>query len=161
MKWMKLTVFPVFLFTTFLIAGCEEDEITDNAFYLGIALPMSGAQETPPVNTSATGTIDAAYDIYSKVLTYTIKWSGLSGVPLAAHIHGPATAGYAALPVQPLWTSPNPSRFPATGTYSGSLLVDGIVIKQENLLAGAYYVNLHTASNTGGEIRGQIILTRK
>ena len=43
-----------------------------------------------------------------------------------------------------------------TGTYSGSVLVDGTAINETDLLNGLYYFNFHTALNPGGEIRGQI-----
>jgi hypothetical protein len=160
MKWMKLTACTVFLFS-FIVISCELDDITEDGFFVGNALPMNGAQETPPVTTAATGTIDATYSIYTKVLTYTVNWSGLSGLPVAAHVHGLATQGYAAGIVQPMWTAANAVLYPASGKYTGSLFVDGVNIREENILAGAYYINLHTAAKPNGEIRGQIILTRK
>ena len=160
MKWMKLTACTAFLFSLILIS-CELDDIREDGFFVGSALPMSGAQETPPVTTAASGTIDATYSIYTKVVTFTVNWSGLSGLPVAAHVHGTATKGYAAGIVQPLWTAPNALLYPASGKYTGSMFVDGVNIKEENILAGAYYINLHTAANPGGEIRGQLILTRQ
>jgi hypothetical protein len=42
------------------------------------------------------------------------------------------------------------------GSYKGSMLVDDVVVKEQDLLNGVYYVNLHTAAFPGGEIRGQI-----
>ena len=43
-----------------------------------------------------------------------------------------------------------------SGTLSGTLLVDGTVIKENDLLNGQYYLNIHTSVYPGGEIRGQI-----
>src|SRR5687767_506791 len=120
MKWMKLTVLPAFILAAFFVVACEDEDITEEGYYAATGLPMTGAQETPPVVTSATGTIDATYSIYTKVLTYSINWSGLSAPPIAAHIHGTATMGYAAGIVQPFWTAANPVLFPASGKYSGS-----------------------------------------
>ena len=49
---------------------------------------MTGAQETPPVTTTATGSIDANYNRLTKTLTYSLSFSGLSDSAVAAHIHG-------------------------------------------------------------------------
>jgi len=160
MKWMKLTACVAILFS-FFIVSCELDDITEDGFFVGSALPMTGAQETPAVATAATGTIDATYSIYTKVVTFTVNWSGLSGLPIMAHVHGTATKGYAAAVVQPMWTAANAVLYPASGKYTGSMFVDGVKIKEEHILAGEYYINLHTAANPAGEIRGQLILTRQ
>ena len=64
--------------------------------YAGKALIMSGVQEIPVVTTTATGTIDADYSKLTKVLTYKIAWSGLSGNASRAHIHGTAEIGFTA-----------------------------------------------------------------
>ena len=42
------------------------------------------------------------------------------------------------------------------GTYTGTLLADGVVVKEDDLLNGVYYINIHTAAYPNGEIRGQI-----
>jgi hypothetical protein len=35
--------------------------------------------------------------------------------------------------------------------------VDGVAVREEDLLNGMYYINIHTATYPGGEIRGQIV----
>ena len=79
-------------------------------------------------------------------LTYTVKYEGLSGPAVAAHIHGPADPGANAPPVVPFANAASP----ITGTAT---LTDA---QAADLKAGKYYVNVHTAANKGGEIRGQI-----
>ena len=75
----------------------------------GIAAPMSfkvdlnGAQQVPPVQTGATGTADLTYDPATRVLTWDVNHSGLSGPATMAHFHGPATQGNNAPPV--IWLS--------------------------------------------------------
>lgn len=160
MKWPKLTAFTACIFTAFILNSCQPDDITESGYFVGSNLPMNGAQETPPISVPATGTINATYSNNTKVLNFTIDWSGLSGLPVAAHIHGTGTAGYAAGVVKNLWTAPNATLYPASGSYSGSMFVDGVHLKEEHLLAGAYYINIHTQARPAGEIRGQIILTR-
>jgi CHRD domain len=144
-------------------------------------IPMTGAQEGAPFNvSSAIGSLDVYYAKNSKTLSYKITWQGLTDTIVGIHIHGPAPIGYpgAAPPgaatqpnapiLQSILPSKNEALFPFRGgSYSGTLLVDGVVIKEENLLNGMYYLNIHTqgivpglvAPNnkyTGGEIRGQI-----
>jgi hypothetical protein len=43
-----------------------------------------------------------------------------------------------------------------SGSITGSLPLDMITQKEDELLGGKWYSNIHTAANPGGEIRGQI-----
>ena len=54
---------------------------------------LTGAQQVPPVQTSATGTADLSYDPVTRVVTWSVTYSGLSGPATMAHFHGPAAAG--------------------------------------------------------------------
>lgn len=156
MKIPRLTALLLSLPILFFIS-CEktEDVERDNIYY-GIMLPMSGAQETPAIVSNGIGVIDANYNRLTKTLSYKVQFSGLSGNATAAHIHGLGEVGVTAPVIQTF------SGFPAMpgGSYSGSLLIDGVKIKEEDLLASRYYVNIHTAARPAGEIRGQIILTK-
>ena len=122
---------------------------------------LTGAAERPtPVTTNASG--DATFTVSTSgtttTITYSVTVSGLSGPVTAAHIHGPADANSAANPIVTLTVT-------GTGTsgvvVSGSFTATGhatINIAQlvTHMLAGNTYVNLHTAANPNGEIRGQI-----
>ena len=153
MQLSKLTA--VFLPVIFLLSCTDPEEFEKENTYVG-TITMTGAQETPPVTTAATGTIEATYSKLSKTLSYKVTFSGLSGNATMAHIHGPGEVGIKADVLQTF-------TFPAktSGTYSGTLFMDGIKIKEEELLAGRYYINIHTAANGNGEIRGQLILAKK
>jgi len=108
---------------------------------------LSGAEEVPPVETSATGTTDVTYDSDTKKLTWTLEYSGLSGDATAAHFHGPADPGENAGPVVPI-----------PDTASGSTGEADLTEEQAaDLIAGKWYANVHTAANPGGEIRGQVM----
>ena len=80
-------------------------------------------------------------------MTWRINYSGLSGPPTAAHFHGPAAPGANAGVAVPI---PNPATSPVQGPAT---LTDA---QAADLLAGRYYINIHTAANPGGEIRGQV-----
>ena len=159
MRLPKLTAFLLSL-SIFIIFSCGKstEETEKENIYYGRALPMTGAQETPPVTTSATGSIDANYNRLTKTLSYKVTFSGLSGTgATAAHIHGLGEVGVKADVLQTF------IGFPAvtSGTYSGSLLIDGTKFTEEYLLGSRYYINIHTALNAGGEIRGQLILKKE
>jgi len=102
----------------------------------------------PGITSSGKGTGTFTFDPATKVLTYTVEYEGLSGPAAAAHIHGPAEPGANAGVVVPFASAASP----ITGTAT---LTDAQVAE---LQAGKYYVNVHTAANRGGEIRGQITL---
>ena len=108
---------------------------------------MNAAQEVPPTTSTGTGTAQLTYDTASKNLEWTVSYKGMSGPVMAGHIHGPAAPGAnsgVAVPFKDAGTSP----IKGSATLTDAQAAD--------LLAGKDYVNLHTAANKGGEIRGQI-----
>lgn len=137
------------------LAACDKDDDDDNKNEIvekkGIA--MTGDQEVPAKTTNATGTADVSYNKTTKILSFTLYWTDLSDVPTGSHIHGPAARGENA-GVKFDFFSAIPKT--VTGTYSSTATVDEVNIKEDSLLKGFYYFNIHTANNPGGEIRGQI-----
>ena len=123
-----------------LAAGCAAD-----GGYRGTSLTLSGAQEVPPVTTAATGsgtiTIGADGSVSGSVTT-----TGVAAT--AAHIHE-APAGKNGPIIIPLTkTSDNVWTVPP-----GAKLTDA---QYQSFKAGNLYVNVHSAANKGGEIRGQL-----
>jgi Cu/Zn superoxide dismutase len=116
-------------------------------------LLLEGSQEVPAKNTGASGTMDVSYNKTTKVLTYTITWKALTGNPVGSHIHGVAPRGMNAPVVHP-FTDLIPKT--SAGTFTNTVAVDEVAIKEKELLMGLYYLNIHTPNNPGGEIRGQI-----
>lgn len=110
-----------------------------------VKVVLSGAEEVPPVATKATGsgTIVIAAD---KSVSGSVTTTGVAGT--AAHIHL-APAGKNGPVIVPMdktadnvWT-----------IKAGSKLTDA---QYESFKAGELYVNVHSAANKGGEIRGQL-----
>jgi hypothetical protein len=108
---------------------------------------LDGKSEVPATTSTATGTADVDYDAATKKLTWKLTYSGLTGPATAAHFHGPAEAGKNAGVKVPI---ANATSSPAEGSAT---LTDE---QAADLLAGKYYINVHTAANPGGEIRGQV-----
>ncbi|PIT02140.1 CHRD domain-containing protein [Bradyrhizobium nitroreducens] len=108
---------------------------------------LDGKSEVPATTSSATGTADLNYDAASKKLSWTVTYSGLSGPATAAHFHGPAEAGKNAGVAVAI---PNAAASPVKGEAT---LTDA---QAADLLGGKLYINIHTAANPGGEIRGQV-----
>ena len=108
---------------------------------------LDGKSEVPANTSTATGTADLDYDAASKKLTWKLTYSGLSGPATAAHFHGPAEPGKNAGVVLPIT---NATSSPADGSAT---LTDA---QAADLMAGKMYINVHTAANPGGEIRGQV-----
>jgi len=109
---------------------------------------LSGAKEVPKTDSKGTGKLDATYDTTTKVLTYTLTFDGLTGPAAAAHFHGPATRKETAGVLAPIGGK-NPTS-PVMGTVT---LTDD---QAKDLKTGKVYVNVHTAADPGGEIRGQV-----
>jgi hypothetical protein len=154
----KLFLFFFVLFTiSATIISCEKDN--DDEVISKTALPMSPSQEPPPpaVVSAATGSIDASYNKTTKILNYKVTWQNLTSDSIRGmHIHGVADPGFNAGILQTFSGYP----LKASGTYSGSVFADGVVIKEEDLLANKYYINIHTKLYPGGEIRGQLLMNQ-
>jgi Cu/Zn superoxide dismutase len=107
---------------------------------------LKGSNEVPPNTSSGSGKAEATFDTYSKVLTYTVTYSDLSGPALGAHFHGPSEPGKNAGIALPFKSAQSPIQGTATLTEA----------QAADLLAGKWYANIHTAANPGGELRGQM-----
>src|SRR5215470_12598219 len=108
---------------------------------------LDAKSEVPPNASTATGSADIDYDAATKKLSWKVTYSGLSGPATAAHFHGPAEAGKNAGVAIAI---PNAGSSPVEGSAT---LTEA---QAADLESGKYYVNIHTAANPGGEIRGQV-----
>ncbi|HEY6063221.1 MAG TPA: CHRD domain-containing protein [Chitinophagaceae bacterium] len=165
MKLIKLTALTSLLFVFVLgISSCEKiAEKKKTTDYQKNGILMTAAQEVPANTSTALGIMDVFYSKETRLLTWSVTWTGLTGPVSLMHIHGLAPKGYSAGVVYNIITpsnglaTPNPTLYPATGKFSGTMLADGVIVKEPDLLNGFYYMNIHTAANPGGEIRGQIV----
>jgi hypothetical protein len=108
---------------------------------------MNAAQEVPPKASTGSGEMVGQLDTATKTFTYTVSFNGLTGPATMAHFHGPAAPGANAGVEVPLGNNP-------TSPIKGEKVLTAV--QMSDLVAGKWYVNVHTAANPGGEIRGQV-----
>ena len=125
------------------LAGCAS-MMASNTVNFGAAL--TGAAEVPANATAGSGALTASLNKDTSVLTWKITYTGLTGAATAAHFHGPAPAGVNAGVALGFDNAASPIEGKATLTPA----------QVADLMAGKWYVNVHTAANKGGEIRGQL-----
>lgn len=107
---------------------------------------LKGISETPPNNSTATGNAIFTYDNTTYILTGTVTFQGIA--PTGVHIHKGAV-GVAGEVVFQLdsGTITSPISFTSAALDS---------TQRADLMANLYYVNIHSTTYLGGEIRGQL-----
>ena len=138
-----------------ILAACATGAIawsaSANAAPQSFKADLTGAQQVPPVETSGKGSADLTYDPATRALTWNVTYSGLSGPATMAHFHGPAAAGKNGPVV--IWLA-------AKGASADSPIKGEATLtpeQAEQFTSGMWYVNVHTAANPKGEIRGQVV----
>ncbi|MCA8942703.1 MAG: CHRD domain-containing protein, partial [Planctomycetes bacterium] len=107
--------------------------------------PIDATQVVPPNASPATGTGMVTLDTGTNMLTWNITSAGLLAPETVAHFHGPAAVGANAGVQLPIAVG-SPSA--GSATVSASQAAD--------ILAGLWYVVIHSSMFPGGEIRGQV-----
>jgi hypothetical protein len=116
------------------------------AAMVNLKADLKASNEVPPVDSKGGGSVTATFDTASKQLTWKGTVSGLTGPATAAHFHS-AESG-----------KNGPVAVPIAGADKGSFEGSAILTDAQaaELIAGKWYVNVHTATNKAGEIRGQV-----
>jgi hypothetical protein len=135
-----------------VVFSCKKDEVVVNPDKIyQVSTTLSGANEVPAVVSSATGTTTGTYNQTTKILSITTTYAGLTAT--AGHIHTQTVT-----PV-PLKTGGVTFGFPATGLASPIVYTTAVPLttaQETDLLNGIMYVNIHSAANPSGEIRGNL-----
>lgn len=127
-----------------------------------ISFPLTVAQTNPMASfpdgaTLPSGLAMVQVDTNANTISWEVSYQNLTGPIIApgAHFHGPASLGSNA-GIEVFLTDGNPPE-PATGTLMGSA---SLTDQQEmDVLAGLWYLNIHTEANLSGELRGQVVST--
>ncbi len=149
MNTFSKLAFGLLVSLSFALGSCSSDDDDDqpsNIVQFEDA-DLTGDEETPPNNSSAMGTFSGSYNRNTKILTYTITHMGITPTNMHFHKGEPGVPGGVVFPIgSSPWTSPINDQTPA-------LTAD----QEADLLAGKWYVNIHSAAYPAGELRGQVV----
>jgi len=151
-----------------------------HATIISYSTTLSGPNESPVNASPGTGNASAIYDNVAHTLTVHVDFTGLTGTTTASHIHGPtavaftSTAGVAT-------TTPTFAGFPlgvTSGTYdkvldltlassynpsfvtaNGGTTASAEAALTQAIADGKAYLNVHSSTFPGGEIRGFLVPT--
>jgi hypothetical protein len=124
---------------------------------------LSGDEEVPPVDTDASGSAFFTFQtLFRREFLITVRFqSGLSGPATGAHIHnappgvnGPIVLDFSLGSI--LSTGFVSVNVNDADDLSGPLAGETLQDLRDAMENGNTYINVHTAENPGGEIRGQI-----
>ena len=114
---------------------------------------LDSGQEVPPVTTTATGLGQVVLNAARDQIIASAAYTGLSGAQTLAHMHGPAPIGVSAGVLFNL--DPAPAQGGTTGRFDGIWFAI-TPTQAADLENGLHYFNVHSTTNGGGEVRGQI-----
>jgi hypothetical protein len=158
------------------VTGLILQVTTANAVPITFVTNLSGANEVPPISTTATGVATVVLDTTAHTIDIGATFSGLSSNTTNAHIHccQPLGTNAGVATMQPAFDG-----FPlgvTSGTYplthfdllaasfynppfltaNGGTAAGAAAALEAGILGGMSYFNIHTVTNSGGEIRGQL-----
>ncbi len=155
----------VALATVGVVLRADDDEGTT------VRAKLSGFQEAAPTPKLTAGSGDFRGTIApdDRSLTFTLRWSNLTGAPLVAHFHFAQRGVSGAVVVNICGTPGKPACGGATGSITGTAVASDVQsVPAQGFVAGDFagflrtirngvsYVNIHTATFPAGEIRGQV-----
>jgi hypothetical protein len=166
-------VLPALVLTAALAFQAPSARATPITF----ATNLTGAAEIPPVNSPGTGQATVILDQTANTLQVHVTFSGLTSGTTASHIHCCVASGAPGNFIVAT-TTPTFPDFPlgvtagtydhtldltSTSSYNPAFVTDegGVSGAEAALItaleSGANYLNVHTADNPGGEIRGILV----
>lgn len=142
--FQKIKLFTAALVLTTVLFSCGKDDNPDNNI-VTYKTTLSGANEVPSNTSTATGNATLTYNKSTKAFSIVTNFQGLT--PTMGHIH------------KAVKDFNGPVLFPFSDVGISPIKFDGVLTDAQFLALDkdSMYVNLHTATNPGGELRGQLI----
>jgi hypothetical protein len=175
---MKRTIAVLTLTTLAILVACgsSNDSTTapkSNVVSFSVQLTPAGEPGALAGNPTGSGQFTATLDTVTNVFTYNGTFTGLTSNVNNGHIHGPFTPGGAATAASPIinFNTLAGATFVGFGTANAGSVSGTVTLTaatqftagingdsaKKLLLAGLTYVNIHTVTNGGGEIRAQLV----
>lgn len=108
-----------------------------------------------------------SYDDFTNILSINVGWGSgngfinLTGAATASHIHGPTPSAGAGSFLENAGVIPSIGTLTRNNSTANAGFISTTVTLSESqeteLLAGRYYINIHTTTNASGEIRGNLV----
>ena len=138
--FLQIMVISGFLFTAVSCGDDDDDEDQIDVF----TATLSGANEVPPNESTATGSAELTYNRNTRIFQIVVQYTGVE--PAGAHIHLGAEGvnGSVVFGFDPPTSPINYTSEPLTSE------------QETELYDELYYVNIHSELFPGGEIRGQL-----
>jgi hypothetical protein len=129
---------------------------------------LNGSEENPGINTGAFGNATITVDLDARTVSYHVDVFNLPSGATASHIHVGAvgTTGPIIVNFAPPLTASNDFAYSDTVPEAQFLMRPEQGIRSgddvfQAILGGNTYVNVHSAANPAGEIRGRLVLKQK
>ncbi|RRB13865.1 CHRD domain-containing protein [Larkinella knui] len=147
MNLKKMPLFPL-LILGFILLSCQDHQNTS----ITLKATLDGKTVKPlAIPTAATGLFTGKLDLTTNILAYSLSYTDLSAPSVVAHLHQASGVNGTGLVDIIIATGSN---------TSGSITGTTFPLRQaqvDSLVAGFYYVDLHTVAYPAGEIRGEVI----
>ncbi|CAN5305343.1 hypothetical protein BH23BAC1_BH23BAC1_23960 [soil metagenome] len=147
-QFASYTLGIILVLCTLILVSCDndDDDMPDNLVQFN-DIAINGMEEVPSNNSTATGTFNGTYNKDTKILTYDLTFSGITPTNMHFHKGAPGVSGGVVIGI---------GEAPYSSPISGS--TPALTDEQEaDLLAGNWFVNIHSAQFPPGEIRGQVV----
>ncbi len=150
------------------LAACGDDDDSNNnatptavptATPAPMVVALSGDQQVPPVASAGSGSADIVIDEVAQEIRVDVSIAGIApGDILFAHFHFAPAGEVGGIVANLITSSPSSAMF-STVVTPADVIPLGPVEDFDSLVAairdGLTYINIHTRSNPGGELRGQ------